>query len=434
MTEQTRTDAGEAGTGATGPSGATCAARPGRRATVAAAVAGLCLGLLALGPGLLPGYLLSYDMVFVPRPPFNGSVLGTSGTLPRAVPSDAVIATLARALPADAMQKIVLLAIFVLACSGAARLLARERLPAQLVAGVCYAWNPFVAERLIIGQWATLLGYAGLPWVVAVLAAPARGLAGRVRLVVALVPAAIGGFAAMLISGLTAVPVAVLPAAEAPVGLRGRLQPGRPRARGARHAQPALADPGAHPPRRDQYRRRRPVRGQSGHPVRHAGQSADARRALERAGDSGRLRRPRQRALVRPRRGRAGRLRAARPAAMARPARRGGRGAGDRAARCARSWPGAAARSDRLVAGLRRAPRRPAVHRPAGPGRGARARPGDGPAAGGRAHPPAAGDPRRGRGGADRRAGADPARAGLGRGGPGCARSAIRPTGRRPGG
>jgi hypothetical protein len=223
MTEQTRTDAGEAGTGATGPTGAAGAARPGRRATVAGAVAGLCLGLLALGPGLLPGYLLSYDMVFVPRPPFNGSVLGTSGTLPRAVPSDAVIATLARAMPADAVQKIVLLAIFVLACSGAARLLARERVPAQLVAGVCYAWNPFVAERLIIGQWATLLGYAGLPWVVAVLAGPARGLAGRARLVVALVPAAIGGFAAMLISGLTAVPVAALPAAEARAGLRGRL-------------------------------------------------------------------------------------------------------------------------------------------------------------------------------------------------------------------
>jgi hypothetical protein len=249
MTEQTRTDAGEAGIrpaariwrarlrtlrrgdpgqvtaapdagpGTAGPAAAT------RRATVAGAVAGLCLGLLALGPGLLPGYLLSYDMVFVPRPPFNGSVLGTSGTLPRAVPSDAVIATLARALPADAVQKIVLLAIFVLACTGAARLLARERVPAQLVAGVCYAWNPFVAERLIIGQWATLLGYAGLPWVLAALAAPARGLAGRAKLVVGLIPAAIGGFAAMLISGLTAVPVAAtLPAGATDAGLRGRLR------------------------------------------------------------------------------------------------------------------------------------------------------------------------------------------------------------------
>ena len=130
------------------------------------------------------------------------------GTLPRAVPSDAVVAALARLLPADAVQKGVLLAIFVLACAGTARLLARERMPAQLAAGVLYAWNPFVAERLILGQWATLLGYAGLPWVLAALVKPARGLASRGWLAAAMVPAAIGGFAAMLISGLTAVPVA----------------------------------------------------------------------------------------------------------------------------------------------------------------------------------------------------------------------------------
>ena len=40
---------------------------------------------------------------------------------------------------------------------------------ARLAAGVCYAWNPFVAERLLIGQWALLLGYAGLPWVIRLL-------------------------------------------------------------------------------------------------------------------------------------------------------------------------------------------------------------------------------------------------------------------------
>jgi hypothetical protein len=259
MTDQTRTEAGEAGirplarnwrarlrgrrrrpdpgqvttapdaeSGGPAPAAglASVAAAParGRRATIAGSVTGLCLGLLAVGPGLLPGYLLSYDMVFVPSPPFNGAVLGTSGTLPRAVPSDAAVATLARLLPADAVQKIVLLAIFVLACAGVARLLAREPLPAQLLAGVFYAWNPFVAERLIIGQWATLLGYAGLPWVLAAVAGPARGLAGRARLVVAVVPAAIGGFAAMLISGLTAVPVAAArPAGEPRLGPSGRL-------------------------------------------------------------------------------------------------------------------------------------------------------------------------------------------------------------------
>jgi hypothetical protein len=203
MTEQTRTDVAPA---ASSPS-------PRRRAggTAIAACAGLCLGLLALGPGLLPGYVLSYDMVFVPAPQFNAAVLGTAGTLPRAVPSDAVVAALARALPADLVQKLALLAIFVLACAGAARLLSKERRPAQLAAGVLYAWNPFVAERLILGQWALLLGYAGLPWVLAaatrVDGSPVRR---ALRLAVALLPAAVGGFAAMAISGLVALPAAAL--------------------------------------------------------------------------------------------------------------------------------------------------------------------------------------------------------------------------------
>ena len=228
MTEQTRTKP---------PSRVPGRPARGGGQLVAAAV-GLCLGLLALGPGLLPGYLLSYDMVFVPAPAFNSAVLGTSGTLPRAVPSDAVMAALARIAPADLVQKGVLLAIFVLACAGAARLLSGERLPAQLTAGVLYAWNPFVAERLILGQWALLLGYAGLPWVAAAaarlaggpagpapriegrpagpairpaagLTSPAGGLTGpTARLAAAILPAAIGGFAAMLITGLVALPVA----------------------------------------------------------------------------------------------------------------------------------------------------------------------------------------------------------------------------------
>jgi hypothetical protein len=225
MTEQTRTEADEPGARTAapgwwaplrrrGPRAAQSAQPAGRtveRGPLVAAVAGLLLGVLALGPGVLPGYLLSYDMVFVPSPPFNAAVLGTSGALPRAVPSDAVVAALARVIPADAVQKLILLAIFVLASAGAAWLLRRERLPAQLASGVLYAWNPFVAERLILGQWATLLGYAGLPWVLAALARPARGLRSHARLAVALLPAAVGGFAAMLISAGTAIPAALWP-------------------------------------------------------------------------------------------------------------------------------------------------------------------------------------------------------------------------------
>ena len=130
---------------------------------MAGAAVGLGLGLLALGPGPGAGFPAQLRHGFRAAVPFSAARPGLAP--PRAVPSDLAIAVLSRACPADIAQKIVLLSIFVLACSGAAALLDREPLPARLAAGVCYAWNPYVGERLIIGQWALLLGYAGLPWV-----------------------------------------------------------------------------------------------------------------------------------------------------------------------------------------------------------------------------------------------------------------------------
>ncbi|MFD1936688.1 hypothetical protein ACFSKW_34980 [Nonomuraea mangrovi] len=164
------------------------------------ALLGLALGALALGPALGWGFVLVQDMVFVPDPVFSTFTFGLSGGAPRVVPSDAVVTALAQVLPAELVQKAILLGIFVLGCSGAARLVPSESVVPRLVAGACYAWNPYVAERLLMGQWALLLGYAGLPWVV-------RAACGR-RLALALVPAAVGGFAAMSISALTVLPVA----------------------------------------------------------------------------------------------------------------------------------------------------------------------------------------------------------------------------------
>jgi hypothetical protein len=147
-------------------------------------------------------------MLFVPREPFPAALPGLAP--PRAVPSDLVVAAMSRILPADILQKLVLLAIFVLACSGAAALLDREPLLARLAAGVFYAWNPYVAERLIIGHWALLLGYAALPWVLrAILAPDLDSRRGAARLALALLPAIIGGFASLAITALLAVPAAV---------------------------------------------------------------------------------------------------------------------------------------------------------------------------------------------------------------------------------
>jgi hypothetical protein len=171
---------------------------------------GLCLGLLALGPGLQRGFLLSYDMVFVPREPFSAALPGLAP--PRAVPSDLMVATASRIIPGDIVQKLVLLAIFVLACGGVAALLDREPVLAQLAAGVFYIWNPYLGERLIIGQWALLLGYAGLPWVLRAVLDTSTLPNGTVswrwvgRLCLAMVPAVAGGFEPMVITALVAVP------------------------------------------------------------------------------------------------------------------------------------------------------------------------------------------------------------------------------------
>jgi len=212
---------------APGPARAARAARAARPHAWPA-LAGLGLGLLALGPGLARGFLLSYDMVFVPRMPFSAALIGLTGGPPRAVPSDAVVAVASLLMPADILQKLILLLIFVLACSGAAALLASgwtaaasratgdsaagdsAPLLARLAAGVCYAWNPYVAERLLIGQWALLLGYAGLPWVVRLLCA-GPGRTRPARLLGVLVPAAVGGFAAMAVTAVAAVPAALRP-------------------------------------------------------------------------------------------------------------------------------------------------------------------------------------------------------------------------------
>ncbi len=188
-----------------------------------ASAVGLALGLLMLGPALARGFLLSYDMVFVPDPPFSAALLGLSGGPARAVPSDAVIAVAARLLPADILQKVILLVIVTVACAGASALFAagwrasRGR-PAPrlacLASGIFYAWNPFVAERLLIGQWALLLGYAGLPWVLReVCVGPVRIRPGRLALL--MLPAAIGGFAGLAVTGLAAVPASLVRATGA---------------------------------------------------------------------------------------------------------------------------------------------------------------------------------------------------------------------------
>lgn len=123
------------------------------------------LPLLLLGPALGPGYVLSYDMVWVPDLSLRSDFLGLGTALPRAVPSDAVVSLLDEVVPGAVLQKLVLYGALLLAGLGYARLVGRSPV-ARLTAVSLAVWSPFVVERLGIGHWPVLLGYGVLPWLV----------------------------------------------------------------------------------------------------------------------------------------------------------------------------------------------------------------------------------------------------------------------------
>lgn len=142
------------------------ARRPGSSALVRWGWPAL-LALMVTAPVLLArGFALVGDMVFVPEQPWKNAWLGLDGDVPRAVPGDTLTWAATQVLPGDLVQKVTLLGLLFAAGLGAARLVGTKRPLAMAAATSLYVWNPFVYERLAIGHWALLCGYAALPWVV----------------------------------------------------------------------------------------------------------------------------------------------------------------------------------------------------------------------------------------------------------------------------
>jgi hypothetical protein len=173
-------------------------ARPEVERWLARGVAVL-LALLVCFPLLGPGYTLSYDMVFVPDPALNGRTLGLDGSVPRAVPMDFLIALLSHVAPVSLLQQAALLFCVGGAALGAWRLSPARTLPGAAAAATAYAWSVYVAERLVMGHWSLLLGYALLPWIVRACVVAAREPARIPRAVVLLAAA---GAAAAPTSGV----------------------------------------------------------------------------------------------------------------------------------------------------------------------------------------------------------------------------------------
>lgn len=124
---------------------------------------------------LSPGHGLARDMVFTPRLPWSWDVVGLGSSLPRAVPLDAVLAALTSVVDGAVVMRVAVAGTLLLAGTGAHRALPDQPLTARLVVGGFAVWNPYVVERIALGQWALLTSYAALWWLLPRWVAVLRG-------------------------------------------------------------------------------------------------------------------------------------------------------------------------------------------------------------------------------------------------------------------
>ncbi len=176
--------------------------------------------MLALAPLLGRGYVLAYDMVFVPRTQLTRELLGLGAAVARAVPSDLLVALASRALPADVLQKLVLVAIFAGGGWGAARLAPTATALGGAAAAALYVWNAGVYERLLMGHWALLVSYAALPWAASAAIAYREGRRPIHGLVAGLAVAACGSPPGGVIAAAVALLVVAWPGGRREAGAR----------------------------------------------------------------------------------------------------------------------------------------------------------------------------------------------------------------------
>ena len=148
-----------------------------RTRTALMAAAPLLLGVVLTAAVCYPfigGRLLLLDFVSGPHQPLlPPAAFGLNGGLTGGVPLAVIFRLLDRVL-GQAGTVVPAAVFFPLATTGAARLVRTAALPGRLGAGLLYAANPFVLDRLYAGQLGVLLGYALLPFAASALLETAR--------------------------------------------------------------------------------------------------------------------------------------------------------------------------------------------------------------------------------------------------------------------
>jgi hypothetical protein len=108
----------------------------------------------------MPGYILTFDLSFVPHPHLPKSV-------DNLYPYDAILHYLSFVIPSQVIEKATLLGILLSSSLGAhylVRYLIKSENPwPPLFAGVFYMINPFTYDRSLDGQYLVLIGYALIP-------------------------------------------------------------------------------------------------------------------------------------------------------------------------------------------------------------------------------------------------------------------------------
>lgn len=155
------------------------ASQAARARTALAGWAPLLLGVALAALVCYPfagGRLLLLDSTSGPHEPLlPAAAYGLDGGLTGGVPLTIVFHLFDRLLGPSA-SVVPVVAFFPFATTGAARLVRTAAVPARLGAGLFYAVNPFVFDRLYAGQLGLLLGYALLPFAVTALVDAAHEL------------------------------------------------------------------------------------------------------------------------------------------------------------------------------------------------------------------------------------------------------------------